>query len=158
MTRGMPSMVALLGLFAIAGYQHRDKFAAAFAGRKQGSTNEAGPDRQGSLFDKLGGLLASGTAGSVVSGGLGELVERFKQIGLGPTADSWVSTGPNQPLGSAQFEQAVGPEVLDTLSQHTGLSREELLVRLTRDLPAAVDSFTPTGRLPNEDEATRLIQ
>jgi len=48
--------------------------------------------------------------------------------------------------------------VLNTLSQQTGLSREELLSRLTRELPAAVDKFTPDGRLPTEDEAARLIQ
>ena len=48
-------------------------------------------------------------------------------------------------------------DVLNTLSQQTGLSREELLSRLTRELPAAVDKFTPEGRLPTEDEAARLI-
>jgi uncharacterized protein YidB (DUF937 family) len=47
--------------------------------------------------------------------------------------------------------------VLDTLSQHTGLKRDELLSRLTRELPTAVDKFTPEGRLPSEDEAARLV-
>jgi uncharacterized protein YidB (DUF937 family) len=28
---------------------------------------------------------------------------------------------------------------------------------LTRDLPAAVDKFTPEGRLPTEEEAARFI-
>jgi uncharacterized protein YidB (DUF937 family) len=32
-----------------------------------------------------------------------------------------------------------------------------LLSRLTREIPAAVDKFTPQGRLPTEDEAARLI-
>jgi len=41
--------------------------------------------------------------------------------------------------------------------ERTGLSRDELLSRLTRELPAAVDKFTPDGRLPTEDEAARLI-
>jgi uncharacterized protein YidB (DUF937 family) len=102
-------------------------------------------------------LLGGASAGSVLSGGLGELVDRFKQKGQGQAADSWVSTGPNQPLARDQLEQAIGPDVLSTLTQHTGLSREELLSRLTRDLPAAVDKFTPHGRLPTEDEASRLI-
>jgi uncharacterized protein YidB (DUF937 family) len=47
--------------------------------------------------------------------------------------------------------------VLNTLTQQTGLSREELLSRLTRELPAAVDKFTPDGRLPTDDEVARLI-
>lgn len=157
MSRGKPSMVALLGLLAVAGYQNRDKIAAALAGRKQAPSGGPQDDRQGGVLDKLGGLLGGGSAGSIVSGGLRELIERFTQNGQGHAADSWVSTGPNQQLRTEQFEQAIGPEVLSTLSQHTGLSREELLSRLTQDLPAAVDKFTPGGRLPTEDEAARLI-
>ena len=86
-----------------------------------------------------------------------DLVERFRQNGQGQAADSWVKTGPNQPLRSEQLEQAIGPDVLNTLSQQTGLSREELLSRLTRELPEAVDKFTPEGRLPTDEEAARLI-
>ena len=109
------------------------------------------------MLDKLGGLLGGASAGSVLSGGLRDLVERFKQNGHGQAADSWVNTGPNQQLRPDQLEQAIGPDALNTLSEHTGLSREELLSRLTRELPAAVDKFTPDGRLPTEDEAARLI-
>ena len=57
----------------------------------------------------------------------------------------------------ALLAQAIGPDVLNTLSQRTGLSREELLARLTREIPAAVDKFTPEGRLPTADEAARMI-
>ena len=161
MSRGMPSMVALLGLLAVAGYQNRDKIAEMLGGLKQepgggpGQNNQQGG--QGGVLGKLGGLLSGASAGSVLSGGLGDLVERFKQNGQGQAADSWVKTGPNQQLGPDQLEQAIGPDVLNTLSQQTGLSREELLSRLTRELPAAVDKFTPEGRLPTEDEAARLI-
>ena len=35
MSRGMPSMVALLGLLAVAGYQNRDKIAEMLGGLKQ---------------------------------------------------------------------------------------------------------------------------
>ena len=161
MSRGMPSMIALLGLLAVAGYQNRDKIAEVLGGLKQepgggpGKNDQQGG--QGGVLGKLGGLLSGASAGSVLSGGLGDLVERFKQNGQGQAADSWVKTGPNQQLGPDQLEQAIGPDVLNTLSQQTGLSREELLSRLTRELPAAVDKFTPEGRLPTEDEAARLI-
>jgi uncharacterized protein YidB (DUF937 family) len=93
----------------------------------------------------------------VLSGGLSDLVERFRQNGHGQAADSWVKRGPNQELGPDQLEQAIGPDVLSTLSQQTGLSQEELLSRLSRELPTAVDKLTPEGRLPTEDEAARLI-
>ena len=161
MSREMPSMIALLGLLAVAGYQNRDKLADMFGGQKEEPGGGPGPNDQpggqDGVRDKLRGLLGGASVGSVLSGGLRDLVERFKQNNQGQAADSWVNAGPNQPLRPDQLEQAVGPEVLKTLSQQTGLSREELLSRLTRDLPAAVDKFTPQGRLPTEDEAARLI-
>jgi len=162
MSRGMPSMIALLGLLAVAGYQNRDKIAEVLGGLKQapgggpGQNNQQDGD-QGGVLGNLGGLLGGASVGSVLSGGLGHLIERFKQNGHAQAADSWVKPGPNQQLRPDQLEQALGPDVLNTLSQQTGLSREELLSRLTRELPAAVDKFTPEGRLPTEDEAARLI-
>lgn len=160
MSRGMPSMMALLGLLAVAGYQNRDKLAEVLGGAKSepgGPGQNAQQGGQGGVLGKLGGLLGGASAGSVLSGGLGDLIDRFKQSGHGQVADSWVKTGPNQQLAPQQLEQAIGPDVLNTLSQQTGLSREELLSRLTRELPDAVDKFTPNGRLPTEDEAGRLI-
>lgn len=161
MSRGMPSMVAFLGLLAAAGYQNRDKIAEVLGGLKQQPDGEPGlanaPKAQGGALGNLGGLIGGAGVGSVLSGGLRDLVERFTQNGQGEAADSWVRPGPNQALGPDQLEQAIGPEVLNTLVQQTGLSREELLSRLTRDLPAAVDKFTPDGRLPTEDEAARLV-
>ena len=161
MSRGMPSMVALLGLLAVAGYQNRDKIAEVLGGGKQEPGSGSGQNNQqvgqGGVLDKLGGLLGGASAGTLLSGGLGDLIERFKKNGHGEAADSWVKTGPNQPLRPDQLEQAIGPDMLNTLSQQTGLSRDELLSRLTKELPAAVDKFTPEGRLPTEDEAARLI-
>ena len=161
MSRGMPSMTALLGLLAVAGYQNRDKIKEMLGGLTQSPSGQTGRGSQGSqgggALGNLGGLLSGASVGSVLSGGLRDLIERFKQNGQGTAVDSWVKTGPNQPVGPEQLQQAIGPEVLNTLSQQTGLSREELLARLTRELPAAVDKFTPDGRLPNEDEAARLI-
>lgn len=37
MSRGSPSMVALLGLLAVAGYQNRDKIAEMLGGRNPGA-------------------------------------------------------------------------------------------------------------------------
>ena len=152
-------MVALLGLLAVAGYQNRDKIAEVLGAGKQTPAGGPGPQNgtEPGVLEKLGGLFSGGSAGGVVSGVLRDLIDRFRQNGHGAAADSWVGTGPNQQLQSQQVEQAIGPEVLNTLSQHTGLSREELLSRLTKDLPSAVDKFTPAGRLPTEDEAGRLV-
>jgi uncharacterized protein YidB (DUF937 family) len=91
----------------------------------------------------------------LLGGGLGELVDRFRQSGQGDLADSWVGRGPNKDIAPNQLEQAIGPDVLNTLTQQTGLSRDEILARLTRELPQAVDKYTPEGRLPTTDELPR---
>lgn len=161
MTRGMPSMMALLGLVAVAGYQNRDKIAEALGGLKRSPGGALGqgsqPGKEQGGLSNLGGLLGGGSLGGMLSGGLSDLIERFKQNGQGQAADSWVSKGPNQQLQPDQLEHAIGPDVLNALSQQTGLTQEELLARLTRELPSAVDKFTPEGRLPTESEAARLI-
>jgi uncharacterized protein YidB (DUF937 family) len=166
-------MTALLGLLAVAGYQNRDKLAEMLGGMGgQGRSGLPGQDGQqgglGGLLSNLtgslgggglgggglgGGGLAGGLGGAglggLLSGGLADLVNSFKQNGQGDVAESWVGTGPNKEVAPHQLEQAIGPDVLETLSQQTGLSREELLARLSRELPQAVDKYTPDGQLPS---------
>jgi uncharacterized protein YidB (DUF937 family) len=155
MSRGYPSLTALLGLLAIAGYQNRDKIAEMLGRMGQSKPGAPGQGGSGGFLEQLTKGLGGASAGGILSGGLGELMERFKQSGQADTADSWVKTGPNKPCTPAQLEQALGPEVLDDLSKQTGLSREELLSRLCRELPDAVDKYTPEGRLPTEADFSR---
>jgi len=161
-------MTALLGLLAVAGYQNRDKIAEMLGGLGQsaqapaGQSGAGGAGQTGTGQGGLGGVLAQlknslggASAGGILSGGLGELMDRFKQNGQGDVANSWVGTGPNKQVAPPQLEQAIGLDVLATLSQQTGLSREELLARLSRELPQAVDKYTPQGRLPTEADFSR---
>jgi uncharacterized protein YidB (DUF937 family) len=152
MSRGYPSMTALLGLLAMAGYQNRDKIAEWFKtaqGNVNASTQGSGAGASGSLPGNLGGLLAGTSVGDMLSNGLRDLVDSFKQAGHGEAADSWVGHGPNKQIGPSDLEKAIGPDVLASLSQKTGLSREELLARLSKTLPEAVDKYTPDGRIPS---------
>lgn len=156
MSRGFPSMTALLGLLAVAGYQNRDKIAEMLRGA--GSGGQGAPGQAGQQQGNLGGLLGNlggAGVGGLLGGGLNELVERFRQSGHGEIADSWVGRGPNKEIAPNQLERAVGPDVLATLSQQTGLSREEILARLSRELPTAVDKYTPEGRLPSQQDFSR---
>ena len=145
MSRGFPSMTALLGLLAVAGDQNRDKLGELLGSGRPANAAQGG---LGGILGQLGGGLGSGGIGGLLGSGLSELVERFKQNGHGDVVDSWVNTSPNKNIAPSQVEQAIGPEVLDTLSQQTGFSREEILARLSRELPNAVDKYTPDGRLP----------
>jgi len=152
MASRMPSMTALLGLLAIAGYQNRDKIAemlrgAGATGDKAGSVTQPG---LGGVLGNLGGEGATGGVGGLLGGGLGELLERFRQSGQGEVAQSWVNDGPNKEIAPPQLKRAIGTDVLEALEKQTGLSQGELLARLSRELPAAVDKYTPDGRLPGQ--------
>ena len=40
--------------------------------------------------------------------------------------------------------------------QQTGMERDDLLATLSEHLPRVIDHLTPEGRLPTEQEASRL--
>lgn len=160
---------ALLGVLAVAGYQNRDKIAEVLRGiqKPQPAGTDAEPGnasaQTGGLDDLLGkltggngagglgGILGGLTSGGILSGGLGDLLKTFQQNGLGEKAESWVSPGTNEDIDGDQLEQAIGPDVLDELATKTGLSRDEILSRLSKDLPRAVDDLTPDGQVPHDD-------
>jgi uncharacterized protein YidB (DUF937 family) len=114
---------ALLGMAVVAGWQNRDKIGEYV----KNMTKQSG-----------------GTGG----GGLGDLVDSFKKAGLGQKADSWVSTGQNEPVTPTEVEKGVGGDIIDELAKQTGVSREELLKRLSDVLPGLVDKMTPAGKIP----------
>lgn len=109
------------------------------------------------LGGTLGGLLAGGAAGSVLSSGLGDLLKQFQQGGHSETVNSWVGSGPNKQISPDDLANALGADQINTLVQHTGLSRDELLSGLSKQLPEAINKLTPDGRLPNEQEVSRLL-
>ncbi|MDB5588160.1 MAG: hypothetical protein JWP26_3130 [Devosia sp.] len=158
---GMHSMVALLGLLAVAGFQNRDKLGGLLNGLGNQPADPANPGRAtgglGDILGGLGGALGGASAGGVLSGGLGDLVDRFRQTGRGAQADSWIVPGQeNAPVQSTDLEETLGEDTITELTQKTGLSRAELLDRLTKTLPQAINHLTPEGRLPTEAEAQRL--
>jgi uncharacterized protein YidB (DUF937 family) len=138
----MPSLAALLGLLAVAGYQNREKLGELLKGVMQSG---GPPDATGAT---TGPLTDTGDPIKTIQGGLADVIDRFRHVGQASAADSWVSTGPNQPITPSHTESALGPDLIDMLTQRTGLSREELLARLSQVLPEAVDKLTPDGRLP----------
>ena len=183
MAKGMPSMVALLGLLAVTGFQNRDKLGELLGGLGNGQTGAG--DRGslvigltgvrlpqdctrrgaacglecmlGNLGGMLGGAAGAGGLGSVLSGGLGDLVDRFNNSGQGAKAQSWVQDGVNEEIDPNSLEQTLGADTIDTLTRQTGLSKQELLDRLAKTLPDAVNKLTPNGRIPTEQEASHLV-
>lgn len=178
MFRGNPSLLALLGLAAVAGLQNR--------GRMNERLNDAGPEQGGSsgpwgghrfesggfgggfggvfpggvggdfVFD-LSDLLHGQPRGAVVSGGLTDLIHQLQAVGYGGAAQSWVSNGPNQPVKPSEVEQAISDDLLIELERRTGLPRAEIVERLATELPETVDQLTPQGRVPTDTEAEHFI-
>ncbi|HEY7289187.1 MAG TPA: YidB family protein [Vicinamibacterales bacterium] len=106
------------------------------------------------MFDGLlGGIVGAGMV-SVVNGilekhgGLQGVVSEFERNGLGPTVQSWVGTGANQPISPDDVHRAVGPDLLQQLADKSGMSVQELTQKLSQVLPQAVDRMTPGGAIP----------
>ena len=106
------------------------------------------------LFDGLlGGIVGAGMV-TVVNGiiekhgGLQGVVNEFERNGLGATVKSWVGTGPNQPISPADVHRVLGPDLLQQLSEKSGLSVQDLTAKLSQVLPQAVDRLTPDGAIP----------
>ena len=133
---GKPLMLALGALLA-----------SGVLFRGGGAQQSAGAPAQPAPGEGVGGLLA----------GLGGLLNKLQQGGLGNAADSWVGSGQNQPVPPNQLGSALGPDVIKSLAQRSGLSEEELTQQLSRVLPGLVDKMTPDGRLPTAAELSRRM-
>ena len=96
---------------------------------------------------EVGGLL----------GGLGGLLNKLEQGGLSNQTKSWVGTGQNQQVSPGQLGQALGPNIIKTLSQMTGVSEDQLTKTLSQGIPVIVNWMTPNGRLPTVAELSKMI-
>ena len=128
---GKPLMLALGALLA-SGVLFRGGSGSQPATKPAEPTSDEG----------AGGLL----------GGLGGLLDKLQKGGLGNAANSWIASGPNQPVSPGQLGSALGPDIIKTLAQRSGLSEEELTKQLSQALPGLVDKLTPQGRLPTVAE------
>ena len=93
----------------------------------------------------------------MLTSGLGGLINDLKNSGQGQVAQSWVDRGPNQEIVPSDLQKALGSDELDALARQTGMSHDEVLEGLSQNLPEFVDQLTPDGRLPTEDEASRIV-
>ena len=165
-SQGMSPMakatLALLAIYAQKHMQRADAPTPRPAPRSgsagAGPADGGGPGNLGDLLrGTLGGVLGGAAAGTVLNGGLGGLLKQFQENGQGDVAHSWIGTGPNKTISDGDLASALGGDTLNTLSQQTGMGRDDLLAGLRQYLPRLVDQLTPDGRVPNEDEAQRLL-
>jgi uncharacterized protein YidB (DUF937 family) len=133
--------------------------------------------RGGGLGDLLGGVLGGGggaaTGGSglggnpmlrmllplvasmLMNGGLQKILGRLQAQGNGDKADSWVSTGANEPIGGPDVREAIDPADLERIAEQLGVSKDEAAEAVAEVLPDVVDRASPDGELPADDELDR---
>lgn len=126
-----PLLLALVALLASG---------ALFRGNDKPNTKVSVPDTKPD--EGSGGLL----------GGLGNLIDKFQKSGHGDIINSWLGTGENKPIAPGQVGSTLGPNIIKTLAERSGLSEEELVRQLSQVLPGMVDKLTPHGRLPTAAE------
>jgi uncharacterized protein YidB (DUF937 family) len=151
-----PLMLGLMGVLAYRTMKGQGRLANVLG---MSPNTQPQPSNNGMLggLASLGSLLGGASAGSVLSGGLGDLLRRFEANGQGEKAQSWVAAGPNSSIAPGELEQALGPERVQWLVQQTGMSKDELIAGLSAKLPQVVDKLTPEGRIPTPEEAERLV-
>jgi len=149
-----PMTMAILALLAWKAVKHITAPSAAPASPAPAPIPP--PANTGGLGDvlkgSLGGLLGGAAAGSVISGGLGDLMKQLQQSGHGDAANSWVGNGPNKAISPGDLANALGADQIDSIASQSGMSRDDLLKGLSQYLPQVIDHLTPEGRLPTDRE------
>jgi len=119
----------------------------------------------GLLGSLMGGMTSDGTGGKQQSplllialqllqqnGGLQGVLGKFQQAGYGAQADSWVSTGQNQPISADALSQVLGQGQLGRIAQQLGMSQGEAAGGLASMLPQMIDKMTPQGEVPDDHQ------
>jgi uncharacterized protein YidB (DUF937 family) len=107
----------------------------------------------GLLDGVLGGAVGAEMATVVNSfiqqhGGLQGIVAQFEKQGFGPTVQSWVGTGANQPISPDQVHQVFGSGMIAQIAAKAGMNPQDLAQKLSQVLPTAIDKLTPEGKVP----------
>lgn len=138
-----PLMIALGSLAVgrlVSGGAHASAQAAAPA-----AAAPSGAAAQGSAASNAGGAALGGALAT----GLGGLLQTLQNAGHGNAVNSWVGSGPNQPIQPSQLGEALGKNTVNALAQHTGMNEQQLLTHVAAALPGVVDKLTANGTLPS---------
>ena len=116
------------------------------------------PQAEGGLGGILGSLANNPQLLQVITGmlandgghgGLGGLMEKFQQAGLGDVIGSWVGSGENRAISGDQVSQALGSDTISELAAKFGLNTGDTAGQLSQILPGLIDKLTPHGQAPS---------
>ena len=132
-----------------------DSVIGAMAGGRGGM--QGGGAAQSALLNVVLAMLANraqgqggaGAAAASSGGGLGELVRKFTQGGLGDVIGSWIGRGQNAPISGSQLSNVLGPDAIGNIAAQLGLTHAEAADQVSQVLPQVVDQLTPDGQVPD---------
>jgi len=125
-----------------------DSVIGALGTQQQQQQPQPGALGGSDLLGAIVGMLGQQSGGI---GGLGGLLQKFEQAGLGHVASSWIGTGANQPVSPDQLGGVLGGDMVSGLARQLGLNPQDALGQLSQMLPQVVDQLTPQGRIPEGD-------
>ena len=96
------------------------------------------------LLQAITGMLSNEGA----QGGLGGLIAKFQQAGMGDVIGSWLGSGQNHAISGEQLTNVLGPDAMSGLAAKLGLSPGEAAGQLSDMLPGVIDHLTPQGQAP----------
>jgi uncharacterized protein YidB (DUF937 family) len=97
-------------------------------------------------MDQILGQVLSGGGGA--GAGLGGLVSKFEQAGMGDIIKGWISTGPNPAISGDQLSKVLGNEQVAAIAKQLGVDPSQAMGQLSAVLPGLVDKMTPDGNVP----------
>lgn len=100
--------------------------------------------QQGGLASVLSGLLSADGG----QGGLGGLVDKFNQAGMGDVVASWIGKGDNLPISADQISGILGSDAVANVARQLGIDPAQAAGQLSQMLPGLIDKLTPNGALP----------
>lgn len=127
---------------ALGGGQQQGGGLGGLLGGLLGGQQQGGA--MGALLPIITGMLANGSQ----QGGLGGLMEKFNQAGLGDVASSWVGKGENMPINADQLSQVLGSGAIGDIASKLGVGQGEAGGMLAQVLPGIIDQLTPHGQAP----------
>jgi uncharacterized protein YidB (DUF937 family) len=122
-----------------------DSVIGALAGGQGGA--QAAGGTQGALLNAVIGMLAGGGQGQG-GGGLGGLIGKFTQNGMGDVIGSWVGHGENAPISGDQLTNVLGSDAIGKIAAQLGLSHGETAGQLSQMMPEVISKLTPHGQAP----------
>ena len=113
---------------------------------------ENSPELKG-MLGQLGAAVIPVVLGEVMGnggqGGLSAIVAKLEQAGLGDQVKSWIGTGQNLPITADQLQQVLGSDTVKQLAARFNIPVDQPSKVLAQQLPGAVDSASPDGKLPH---------